>query len=462
MAAFSEFQSISTISNPVNKPVIQEHKAMTKIPDLPNDTVEITHEETKAPVGKNNGFINVATMLTAAAAVVCAGTYGGVKLYDKFFQKLASGVRKGEINEALFNFIKKTDPKGRLFNDKEAIIKINEQLTDENFLILKKLSKMKNEYSFIPSIYRDKRFNLKEITELLQSTNEYNIKYLNQLAQINKGRYGTERSLSSGEILRVMKEISPENDKSVGLLIEKANADDAEELVKCLQSINKDNSDFYSLILSTRRKGGPTELSFDDIRSLASSLEKNKNPKCTEFLLNLEKADGSGSYRHSVKELDDILVNAKDENFDVIKQLYEMKCTESLDEMTRLVSSVNKDNISLVEKILNKDYKSMFGSQYVVFQDWGNIETIIKNTNSKNIDAVSKIIDICDTSSLFVRIKGEYKDLKVPNVVEKLAIDSKDNPALVERINNILEKGMQDGKQTLDIKTFVEKLDMSF
>lgn len=132
-----------------------------------------------------SAFAKVAAMLGVISVAVAGGTYGGVKVYDKFFQRLSCGIKKGEINDALFNFIKKIDPKGNVFNNKAEIVKINENLTDENFVILKQLSKMKNERVIYlgPDDYFCPRFELSDITELLTNTNEYNIKYLEQLAK---------------------------------------------------------------------------------------------------------------------------------------------------------------------------------------------------------------------------------------------------------------------------------------
>lgn len=69
-----------------------------KTAPMANDTVEISSKKQD----KKTGFGKVAAMLAALTVVIAGGTFGGVKLYDKYFQKLASGIRKGEIDEALF------------------------------------------------------------------------------------------------------------------------------------------------------------------------------------------------------------------------------------------------------------------------------------------------------------------------------------------------------------------------
>uniref|UniRef100_UPI004029A38D hypothetical protein n=1 Tax=Candidatus Scatousia sp. TaxID=3085663 RepID=UPI004029A38D len=149
-----------------------------KTAPLPNDSVELSSKKEKS----SSDFGKIAAMLGMISLAVAGATFGGIKVFDNYFQKLHCGIKKGEINDALFNFIRKNDISGRRFNDKEKILKINENLTDENFLILKQLTKMQDENSKRWGL-AEKRFSLDEITELLTGTNEFNIKYLEQLAK---------------------------------------------------------------------------------------------------------------------------------------------------------------------------------------------------------------------------------------------------------------------------------------
>ena len=66
-------------------------------------------------------YTDVLTALALTAGAATGGIIGGKVVYKKYFDKLACGVKRGEINEALYNFIKNNDPKGSLFNNKKLL-----------------------------------------------------------------------------------------------------------------------------------------------------------------------------------------------------------------------------------------------------------------------------------------------------------------------------------------------------
>ncbi len=448
MEGFSQFTKIDIAPMPLNKDISAQVTFEQKTAPTPNDSVELSTKKEKNP----QGFAKVAMFLAAAAAIVGGGTYGGVKIYDKYFQKLASGIKKGEINDALFNFIKKLDPKGKLFNNKEKIIKINEKLTDENFLILKQLSKMKDDTYFRAGINKG-RFTLEEIAELLSSTNEMNIKYLDKLAKISdKTMFGNAKGLSADEILKIIKEIKPQNEKIAGQLIEKAGADDANSLLKCIQGVTKENSDLYSLVLTTRKKGGSTELTFEEISKIVKTLEETNNPKCAELFLNLQKKDGTGLYRYNTDAVCNYLKTAKEENLEAYKQLHNLKSAESIEDIKPLLESVNNENISVLEPLLTKDYQCL-NEKYVIFDDWDCIKDILKETNEKNKDIVQRIIDICDDNYVWNAAKMK----KTQNLAVDLIREINESPAKLEKVTEILNNGMVDSQQTLGIKEFFKE-----
>uniref|UniRef100_UPI0040259431 hypothetical protein n=1 Tax=Candidatus Scatousia sp. TaxID=3085663 RepID=UPI0040259431 len=187
--------------------------------------------------------------------------------------------------------------------------------------------------------------------------------------------------------------------------------DNSEELVKCLQGINKDNVDVYQMLLSTRRKGGPTELSLEDIQSVAKCLQTTKNPQCAEFFLNAEKNDGTGLFRYSMEDIDKLLKIAKEENLDTYKKLYDLKCTADVKSgMIPLLKSVTDDNINLVEPLLTKKENSELLSKYVIFQNWDNIGKVLKSIDKKNKDCASQIIDIIDSGRYKKDLDWNYGD----------------------------------------------------
>ncbi|MCM1073898.1 MAG: hypothetical protein NC334_08840, partial [Bacteroides sp.] len=77
------------------------------------DKIEISNKKQEEP----KSFLSVLGALALTAGIATGGIYGGKEIYKKYFQKLACGIKKGEINDALYNFIKNNDRKGTLFNN---------------------------------------------------------------------------------------------------------------------------------------------------------------------------------------------------------------------------------------------------------------------------------------------------------------------------------------------------------
>lgn len=438
-----------------NNHLIQGNGKSASIPaktnPIPYDSVDLSTKKNE----KSTGFVNVVALLAGLSLVVAGGTFGGVKLYDKYFHKLACGIKKGEIDDALYNFIKKNDPKGKLFSNKNEILTINEKLTDDNFLILKQLTKMKNEDPW--SINRNNhRFNLSEITDLLTSTNEFNLKYLEQLAKKSEKKYGVIETVPTSDMLKILKTINPDNDKVVAQLIDIAKIDGTSDLVNCLKHINKDNADIYQMLLSTRVKNGKTELGINDIKLIEAQLEKTKNPNCAELFLNMEKADGTGQFRYNMEDIVSFLNSAKEENLETYKKLFALKSTKDIESnMLSLIKSVNNDNIDLVDTLLTKKYKSCLGSEvsnYVVFDDWKEIENILNSVNSKNKDVLKRILDIVDEKWFM-----EKKDFRsIDTYLSGFFKDLADNPEKLKHVEEVLNKGIVDGKQTLNFQKFYD------
>lgn len=428
-----------------------------KTAPMPNDSVELS---TKGKSAEKN-FLNVAAFLAAAAAVVGGGTYGGVKIYNKYFQKLASGIKRGEINDALFDFIKRVDPKGKLFNNKKEIVDINNKFTDDNFLILKKLSKMKsdNPYLIISKHRTNNRFNLTEISELLQNTTEQNIKFLQQLAEKSSDLYGQKRFMKSDEIIKVLKEINTENTNIADKLINRSNLreigkNDIETLINVLKSINKKNNDYYSLLLSTRQKGGMTELNLNEIQNLAQKLTETKNPKVAEVLLNGAKK-GTGTYRFSTESIVQNLGEFKEENSELYKKLMDLDINPNEEDLLQLCKHATQDNVELIEPMLNKTYMPTWDSEHkshLLFDNYDEILAVLNNTNATNKDITRKLVDICDNSWVHYASKYESDTKILPNFINQLNTETQ-----IKKAEEILQNGIVDDKQTLTFKQFYAK-----
>lgn len=425
--------------------------AQPKTAPIPNDTVEISAKKQDS----QSSFGKVAAMLGILAVVAGGGTLGGVKIFDRYFNKLASGIKKGEIHDALFQFIKNNDPKGWMFNDREKILQINEKLTDENLLILKRLTKMQDENSKRWG-WMSERFTLDDMTELMTGANEFNIKYLEQLAKKSETKYDYTRTYKTNDILDILKNITPDNDKVAAQLIDIADITNPKELVTCLSKIKKENVDIYQLLLSTRKKGSNTELSIEDVQKVADVLKDTKNPKCAEFFLNQEKNDGSGLFRYNMEDIEKLLKAANEEKVETYKKLFDLNCTKDVESgMVNLIKSVSDDNIDLVEPFITKRGTG-YMSKYVIFDDWNGIEKILQAVNKDNKDFSARIIDIVDECRIH-RTKPTWETIYLTDYLPELFGEISKSPASKKIANEILDKGIVDGKQTLDIQSFYDK-----
>lgn len=434
------------------------HSGMSKNNE---DKLELSTKKKK----KNQDYTEILAGLLAVSALATAGVWGGRNIYHKYFDKLACGIKKGEIGDPLYNFIKNNDPKGELFNNKNTILELNKDLTDEKLLLLKKLAKMKN--SFSSGSYN--RFKLNDIKKLLADATEENIQYIEQLAS-KKEEYG--RPFNTEEINSIISLINKGNKKLAESLIEitetsEYSKNNINELKNCLKKINKDNIDIWQVLLSTRNRGGKTELNLQDLPDLANKLKETQNPKCAEILLNAQKKNGSGLYIHEPKTVIETLDYLKEENAELYRKFYELKASDEVSEenLKQILSNLNEHNIDLVETILTKKAKGKYSSdERVIFDDWNSIEEILKLINGDNKDTIKRLIDTIKTKDYHLvqqyelgkKYRACYKN--PDEIIEDLATEFNKNPEKLKKAQEILDKGIVDGKQSLDFQAFLKKL----
>ena len=340
---------------------------------------------------EQNNYTDVLSALAITAGVATLGIYGGKEIYKKYFDKLACGVKKGEISEALFNFIKNNDPKGKLFNNKASVIELNNGLTDEKLIILKQLAKMQES----TGLQKGHRFSLNDIKTLLKETNEENIKYLEQLAKKSENLgHDRVKTYSPPQILEVLYCINSENKKVAQELIDAAGirSEEITRLCECLKNVNKDNIDIWRILLSTRKKG----VNLEDLAKLAKKVEETQNPKCAEILLNADKKNGSGLYIHNIDDILGILPSLKEENIEIYRKFYELKSTSSISskQCTNILSILNEHNIEVVDSLLSK--KDLNGRK-VVFDNYAKIVTILELINKDNKEVAKRLIDLTES-----------------------------------------------------------------
>lgn len=451
MEAGTEISQISNTNllQKVQTGTVKTSVVQPKTAPIPNDTIEISSKKQDG----QSSFGKVAAMLGILAVVAGGGTFGGVRIFDKYFNKLSSGIKKGEIHDALFQFIKNNDPKGRMFNNKEKILQINEKLTDDNLLILKQLTKMQDENSKRWGWVHE-RFTLDDMTELMTGANEFNIKYLEQLAKKSETKYDYTNTFETRDILNILRNINPDNEKVASQLIDISDIRKPDDLAKCLSKIKKDNVDVYQLLLSTRKKGANTELSMDELQKVADILKETKNPKCAEFFLNQEKNDGSGLFRYDMENIEELLRVSNDDKIETYKKLFNLNCTKDIKSgMSQLVQSVTEDNIDLVEPLLTKKHNGSL-KQYVIFDDWSGISGILQSVNKTNRETALRILDIVDKKTVYATTAYSWDTVYLTDFLPELFKEISTSPEKMKTVNNILDLGMVDGKQTLSIQSF--------
>lgn len=384
-------------------------------------------------------YTDVLTALALTATAATAGIYGGKAVYKKYFDKLACGIKKGEINDALYNFIKNNDPKGNLFNNKASVMELNNGLTDEKLIILKQLAKMKEANNIKPASQKQKhRFSLNDIKTLLEETNEENIKYLEQLAKKSENLGGDRiKTFSPTQILEVLKCINSENQKIAQQLIETAEvrSEEISRLTECLKYTNKNNVDIWQILLSTRKKGKKTELSLENLFKLAQKVEETQNPKCAEVLLNAEKKNGSGTYINNIDDILNILPSLKEEHADIYRKFYDLKSVSEINSKKglSLITKINEHNIDIIDSLLTKKDRD---GRYVIFDDYSKIEEILELVNNDNLEITKKLIELTGVKYTYTSKYNSYftADLLI-QTLEKISSEPEREKAK-ELLNN--------------------------
>ncbi|MGN0192876.1 MAG: hypothetical protein ACI4CY_05065, partial [Candidatus Gastranaerophilaceae bacterium] len=375
-------------------------------------------------------------------------TFGGIKVYNKNFNKLAgSGIKFGEINEVLFNFIKKNDPAGDIYTSKSSILELDKALTEENIPIFKQLARMKENTKerLRFSKKNEPRFDTCELARLIKVTNQDNLKYLTELAEkVEKNKYGDVATLSADKIERIMAQISPKNVDMAETVITRAKIDESEDVIRCLQDINKDNIEAYKLLFNSRNKSGVTDLSFEEIRSLKNYAMEHKNLDLLDTLVNTEKKDGSGAYRFSICKITDFEINP--EKVPIFKKLLEiedLKSTE-LQDLKQLANVTDENNIEILKGMLSKKYEiESLENEKKYLSDvftYDTMEDVLKNITPENKSIATRLLDLDGYN-----INGyKYKYLVESSAKDKTKLDKikslLDNPDNKPKINDVYYK----------------------
>jgi len=390
----------------------------TKTKEFPNDTFEIqsnTKKESKKDV------FSIAAGLTTLAIL---GVFGAKKIHTHYKNNLPCGIKRGEIREEFFNFIKKNDPECSYFKNKKDLLQLEKDMDEEKFLILKKLYRMTDEEPF--KFYRKrnglKRFTFKELSEFLKITDSENIQFLEQLTlKQHKDEYGNITKLSPEEIKRVLLEINNENKCVAKEVIDKYEISSSptklDELLLCFKNINNDNAQIYKLLFACRKNGKNTNLTYKEMKNLSKIVKENNNPKTAELLLNTQKETGTGQFAYNIDEIETVLKVAKDENIDLYNKLFnDSGIKEIEDDLSIIVKGTNSENIDNVLRFANLKTKN---SEFVFYNP-------------------SEIIEIANITSKF----NTEQHSVLNDVLNGYEIDSHCRPAIKYIIETISDKTM--------------------
>lgn len=422
------------------------------------DSIEISYSK---DINKE-GYIKTAGILALTTAIFTTGIWGGKKVYNKYYPKLPCGIKKGEIDEAFYNFIKNNDPKCKIFNNKNVIIELNNKLSDEKLLILKQLAKMQSNITRGNNV--NNRFSLVDIKNLLEETNQQNIKYIKLLAQKNKSnKEGSTDWFTTDEIVQVLKNINKENYKIADKLIEitEVSKEDLDKLIKSLKKINKNNHDIWQILLTTRKTGNKTELNIGQLQTLVQKIEETQNPKCAKVLLNAKKNNGTGNYIHEIDDIILYLEMLNENNADTYQKLYKIKSISEINpnKLKYILPNVNENNIDLVDLILSKKENNV--NENVIFNNWERIELTLKSINKENKDISTKLLEIITNRDAFwIKNSTKENDLLVDDTLKwtdevflMLLKDFNNNPQNIEHANKILK---ETNPKNLNFNNFIK------
>lgn len=347
----------------------------------------------------------IATIL-GGTIIACGAAFGIKSLANHNLNKLSKlGLGKGEINETLFNFIKKIDPHCKHFSSKQEIIELNSLCNDKNFKTVKKLIK----YPGNPSKIKDgRRFSIKEVNSILKTLNNDNEKFLDQV--LTKLDSKTLHSFSPNEISEILSKINSENSSVASSLIEiiqpqtfMDKTPPSAHLIKALSDINKDNLNIYKMLLNSRKSGANTTLKCSEINELAQEISKHKNPKAMNFFLNLESGDGLG-YKIKDEDLNEITPIVNDNLIETYQKIF----TKDSLEITDKIKLINSANAKTIEKI--EEFNKTVPDKYSAISK-ENMKDITEN-NNKLIETMIDKLHIDNPSHYIREIMKKTKDNK--------------------------------------------------
>lgn len=330
-------------------------------------------------------YLKMASILFSGALLACGGMGLAYKAYSKVSDDilLGSKIKKDEISQELFAFLKRFSKENKYYFSKEQVLKLNENLTEENIPIFKALLK-----TDIASPYRvDKD----EIVSITQAMNEQNSKYIIDIAK----QYDDIYDYQDGDIAKILKSITKDNGEFVNMILSKAKKTRYEEpdikmadkIVAHLSKITKDNVETYRTIEGLRKDGKYSSFKLDEIDSLVEVFKKGQNEEMLKYLSSLKATNGV-DYRFSGQDLKEMLQGGQDEFMDLYKT-----CVKKYgDNAKHIISKMTRDNKKTCEILINtqnKDFISKCSGDKIS-------EIIEQSASGKNIKTLKFLINLSD------------------------------------------------------------------
>lgn len=400
--------SSNNTPNPTNNNVVGQIYAV-KNTGLQQDTVELSSKPKKDDTAK----------ILAVLGAITLAAVGGVKLGMKAFSKESkafkfTGIQKGDIQDELYQFIQKNDPKGRLFNNKEEILKLDKITNENNLAQIKKMTLMNN------NKYHTLMLPTNEITKIAKELTPTNTKFLDDLLIT---REGADRFILPVEdISTTLRKITDKNVEVAPALIKRTLADTKdytsnEWAAKGMQNIlddieANDTLKKYKFLIDNRKNGDTPLLSTADMFEIGNKIN-DKNVNSFNHIYTLGSKEGLG-HKFDAKELKEALNHLDDELLD-----------------TYLVFNKNSLNVQNKIKYLTEDnadvmkYLEMNATAKSVDEALSIDSKYFKQINAKNKGVVGSAIQ---------------KEGITNYTLEKIIKKSENDPQYIKELQEALNK----------------------
>lgn len=400
---------------------------------ISNESVSFKQSIQKEP-DKKDPEKNIATSqdkakeiakLTAAVFAVTLVAVGGVKLADKIITKkintLPFNIKKGEISDELFNFLKRLDKKNTFTQslNREKALELNGLLNKDNTSVFKKIAK-------------SNQIDTDEAIKVIKCLNKDNIGFVDEiLAKYNKKWY-SQAPAENNILSNLLGKINENNKKYASSLISMSedsikipqNSNKPEKWYEKLQDIldfiTEENEESFGIVFNSRKNGIESKFNFDELKQFTNLIQENKNPKAFEFFAGL-KAENGVDYTLESEKLEKLIKSLNDELIDSYYRLFAKNQKNA-----SMAQYINKYNESAASIILEREKKAVVSGAFL----HADIESLLA-IDDVNQDLYELIIKKLNNDHMFDLYHSE-----ITEILKK----TKGNPKNADIVRNYIEK----------------------